>query len=170
MYIYILLACRPFQPLVLGPSERGSDVAAQLVTPAVLPRLCHFGSFCAVFPRSHARLPLVQRGSSRPADCGIRASSSPLFFSFFTPPLPTPLSHPHRPPPSTLPCPCVCFCIRTCIYNPRPFTSATWIHPISWSPWLPRPLITEGSRQIKQVCILTTSPPTTMVARNLCST
>lgn len=56
------------------------------------------------------------------------------------------LFSPTQPPPPTHPSfrALVCFCIRTCIYNPRPFTSATWIHPISWSPWLPRPLITEG--------------------------
>lgn len=69
-----------------------------LVTPAMLSRLCHFGSFCVVFLRLHARLPLVHRGSAHRADCGIRASS---FFS-------------HPPPPSSVPL-CVSVYVRVFI-------------------------------------------------------
>lgn len=62
---------------------------------------------------------------------------------------------------------CVCACMYVCVYNPRPFNSTTWIHPISRSPWLPGPLITEGpgrsNRCASWLCVSSTT-----VARNLC--
>lgn len=62
---------------------------------------------------------------------------------------------------------CVCASMYVCVYNPRPFNSTTWIHPISRSPWLPGPLITEGpgrsNRCASWLCVSSTT-----VARNLC--
>lgn len=56
-----------------------------------------------------------------------------------------------------------------CVYNPRPFKSTTWIHPISWLSWLQRPLITEGPARSNRCASWLFLSPTT-VARNLCGT
>lgn len=66
-------------------------------------------------------------------------------------------------------CPCVPPYVCVCSYDPRPFNSTTWIHPISWSPWLPRALITEGPGRSNR-CASWRCLSSTPVARNLCCT
>ena len=66
-------------------------------------------------------------------------------------------------------CASLCVSLCMCVYNPRPFNSTTWIHPISWSPWLPGPLITEGPGRSNR-CASWRCLSSTTVARNLCCT
>lgn len=63
----------------------------------------------------------------------------------------------------------LCVSVWMCVYNPRPFNSTTWIHPISLSSWLLGPLITEGPGRSNR-CASWRCLSSTTVARNLCWT
>lgn len=52
---------------------------------------------------------------------------------------------------------CLCIYVCVCVYNPRPFNSTTWNPSHIQVAMVTRATYHRGSRQIKQVCLLTMS-------------
>lgn len=128
-----------------------SEVMYSLVTCATLVGLCDF--LCMVFLTVHVCSLFVE--SVCVSVCVCLCVCSILLQAWFVFSKYAPVS--------------LCVSVCMCVYNPRPFNSTTWIHPISWSPWLPGPLITEGPGRSNR-CAPWRCLSSTTVARNLCWT